>query len=123
MNVHVDFLDSSLNTGLTSEQFDVQAQQPASVVHLDDMTINVYTNPHDSVEVRSDQQIIRSGGTGGDLPPGGSYGDLLAKRSDGDYDVEWITPVNRAEEDNTRPITAAAVYTEIGNINALLSII
>lgn len=28
-----------------------------------------------------------------------------------------------AEEDNTRPITAAAVYTEIGNINALLATI
>lgn len=28
-----------------------------------------------------------------------------------------------AEEDNTRPITSAAVYTEIGNINALLATI
>ena len=28
-----------------------------------------------------------------------------------------------AEEDNTRPITSAAVYTEIGNINALLQTI
>lgn len=27
------------------------------------------------------------------------------------------------EEDNTRPITAAAVYTEVGNINALLELI
>lgn len=57
------------------------------------------------------------------LPVGGQPGDLLAKRSSGDYDVEWITPANHSEEDNTRPITAAAVYTEIGNINALLAII
>ena len=57
------------------------------------------------------------------VPAGGSQGDLLAKRTNGDYDVEWITPANAAEQDNTRPITAAAVYTEIGNINALLATI
>ena len=57
------------------------------------------------------------------FPPGGYTGDLLAKRTDSDYDVEWITPANSAEQDNTRPITAAAVYTEIGNINALLATI
>ena len=57
------------------------------------------------------------------FPPGGYTGDLLAKHSDSDYDVEWITPANSAEQDNTRPITAAAVYTEIGNINALLATI
>ena len=56
-------------------------------------------------------------------PPGGNIGDLLAKRTDTDYDIEWITPANSAEQDNTRPITAAAVYTEIGNINALLATI
>lgn len=61
------------------------------------------------------------GSSGGDLPPGGLTGDLLAKRSNGDGDVEWITPANNAEQDNTRPITAAAVYVEIGNINALLA--
>lgn len=59
----------------------------------------------------------------GKLPPGGEIGDLLAKRSLDDYDVGWITPANHAEQDNTRPITAAAVYTEIGNINALLATI
>lgn len=60
--------------------------------------------------------------TGG-LPRGGDTGDLLAKKSGVDYAVEWITPANAAEQDNTRPITAAAVYTEIGNINALLATI
>lgn len=57
------------------------------------------------------------------FPPGGSMGDLLAKRTDSDFDVEWITPATSAEQDNTKPITAAAVYTEIGNINALLATI
>ena len=58
-----------------------------------------------------------------DFPPGGNTGDLLAKRTDSDFDVEWITPATSAEQDNTRPITAGAVYTEIGNINALLATI
>lgn len=34
-----------------------------------------------------------------------------------------VDTADRAEEDNTRPITSAAVYTEIGNINALLATI
>lgn len=57
------------------------------------------------------------------LPPLGRPGQLLAKHSDTSYDVEWISPATSAERDNTRPITSAAVYTEIGNINALLATI
>ena len=57
------------------------------------------------------------------MPAGGQRGDLLAKKSDANYDTEWITPANIVEEDNTKPITSAAVYTEIGNINALLAAI
>lgn len=57
------------------------------------------------------------------MPSGGQKGDLLAKKSDANYDTEWITPANVVEEDNTKPITSAAVYTEIGNINALLATI
>lgn len=60
---------------------------------------------------------------GGGLPVGGAYGDILMKRTATDYDAEWVAPATSAEQDNTRPITAGAVYTEIGNINALLSII
>ena len=54
------------------------------------------------------------------FPSGGSIGDLLGKTGEG---VGWITPANAVEQDNTRPITAAAVYTEVGNIQALLAII
>lgn len=60
---------------------------------------------------------------GNDMPPGGLAGDVLAKTSDADYNATWVTPASSAEKDNTRPITAAAVYTEIGNINALLATI
>lgn len=59
----------------------------------------------------------------GSLPLGGNPGDVLLKRTVADFDAEWIPPADHAEEDNTRPITAAAVYTEIGNINALLATI
>lgn len=57
------------------------------------------------------------------LPPGGAPGDIVTKLSYDDYAAGWVTPASNAEEDNTRPITAAAVYTEIGNINALLATI
>jgi len=55
------------------------------------------------------------------LPEGGQTGDILMRV--GDTGAAWETPASSAEQDNTRPITAAAVYTEIGNINALLATI
>ena len=64
-----------------------------------------------------------SGSGTGAIPSGGLADDLLAKRTSGDYEFYWVTPASSAEQDNTRPITAAAVYTEIGNINALLATI
>ena len=57
------------------------------------------------------------------MPLGGVAGDIIIKRSSADFDAEWVAPANSAEQDNTLPITAAAVYTEIGNINALLATI
>lgn len=57
------------------------------------------------------------------VPRGGQPGDLLARDAGGERALCWVTPADRAEQDNTRPITAAAVYTEIGNINALLGAI
>lgn len=57
------------------------------------------------------------------FPSGGNVGDILMKTSDASDGVSWVTPASDAEEDNTRPITSAAVYTEIGNINVLLATI
>lgn len=34
-----------------------------------------------------------------------------------------VDTADNAQEDNTRPITSAAVYTQIGNIEALLALI
>lgn len=57
------------------------------------------------------------------LPSGGLDGDILMKKAGVAYTAQWVTPASNAEKDNTRPITSAAVYTEIGNINALLATI
>lgn len=75
----------------------------------------------DEVKMMHEEQnkIIHTDG----IPAGGHTGDLLAKKSNANYDTEWITPATAVEQDNTRPITSAAVYTEIGNINALLATI
>ena len=57
------------------------------------------------------------------LPAGGHAGDLLTKASDTEGDAEWVPPASEARENDIRPITASAVHTEIGNINALLATI
>ena len=60
------------------------------------------------------------GGGGGDPEPGGYIiGDGL-KLEGRRLSVDTATTV---DEDNTKPITSAAVFTEIGNINALLETI
>lgn len=47
-------------------------------------------------------------------------GGGLAITADGSLSVDTA---NKAEKDNTKPITSAGVYMEIGNINALLATI
>lgn len=61
------------------------------------------------------------GGGGGGDPGTGGYiiGDGL-KLEGRHLSVDTATTV---DEDNTKPITSAAVFTEIGNINALLETI
>lgn len=56
-------------------------------------------------------------------PPGIDYkfGNGLAL--DRENNTLYVDTAKGAEKDNTRPITAAAVYTEIGNINVLLEMI
>lgn len=62
-------------------------------------------------------------GISASFPDQGAIGDILMKTSNANDGVSWITPASRAEQDNTRPITSAAVFTEIGNINVLLATI
>ena len=67
------------------------------------------------------------GGSGADVPIASEtvagivrVGENLRISADGTLSVDTAAAV---EQDNTRPITAAAVYTEVGNINALLETI
>lgn len=67
------------------------------------------------------------GGSGGDVPIASEtvagiirVGENLRISADGALSVDTAAAI---EQDNTRPITAAAVYTEVGNINALLETI
>ena len=67
------------------------------------------------------------GGGGGELYPATKYslggiivGEDLAVTATG---LLSVVKANKVEQDNTHPITAAAVYTEVGNINALLQTI
>lgn len=84
-----------------------------------DVNLEIQDDPTEvSLDAASSIVIIEQS-----LPPGGVPGDIIIKRTSADFDAEWVAPAQRAEADNTRPITAAAVYTEIGNINALLATI
>lgn len=59
--------------------------------------------------------------TGG-VPTGGQPGDIISKKTDVDYEVEWVSPANAVEEDNHNPVTSAAVYEGIRDyISMLLS--
>lgn len=57
------------------------------------------------------------GGTGG----GYNIGDGL--KLDAETNTLSVDTAELVEKDNTKPVTSAAVYTEVGNINALLATI
>ena len=72
------------------------------------------------------RRISSGGGSGGryELPPattetlgGIIVGEDLQITSEG---ILSVIKANEVAADNTHPITAAAVYVEVGNINALL---
>lgn len=75
-----------------------------------------------------DEQIAKAGGILGDLPIASDVkaGVVMIRGGNLSIDNRGIVSVdvaNQVEEDNTRPITSAAVYAEVGNINALLETI
>ena len=97
------------------------------------------------------EDVLTTGsfGTGSGLPEGGEAGQVLVKTEEGTawqdavvanataqragvvrvganlkIDSAGVLSVDTAasvEQDNTRPVTAAAVHTQLGNIEALLS--
>lgn len=79
---------------------------------------NLETESKDTL-VAAINEAAQTGGSGS----GGGYkiGDGL--KLDKTTNTLSVDVANVAEEDNTKPITSAAVHVEIGNINALLATI
>lgn len=80
--------------------------------------LNKLTTTAKSTLVAAINEAAHSGGGGG-----GGYiiGDGL--KLDAESNTLAVDTADAVEQDNTRPITSAAVYTEVGNINALLATI
>lgn len=78
-------------------QFDLQEKEPVEIGF--------------SVAVRAD-----SGS-------GGGYNIGHGLKLDAETNTLSVDTAEIVEKDNTKPVTSAAVYTEVGNINALLATI
>lgn len=91
----------------------VWAQLQKQIGDLDDLQTYNKGNLVDAInEARS------SGGSGGG---GYTIGDGL--KLDAATNTLSVDTAAAVEKDNTKPVTSAAVYTEVGNINALLATI
>ena len=91
----------------------VWAQLQSQIGDLNDLKTYNKGNLVDAInEARS------SGGSGGG---GYTIGDGL--KLDADTNTLSVDTAAAVEKDNTKPVTSAAVYTEVGNINALLATI
>ena len=91
----------------------VWAQLQSQIGDLDDLKTYNKGNLVDAInEARS------SGGSGGG---GYNIGDGL--KLDAATNTLSVDTAAAVEKDNTKPVTSAAVYTEVGNINALLATI
>ena len=91
----------------------IWAQLQNQIGDLDDLQTYNKGNLVDAInEARS------SGGSGGG---GYTIGDGL--KLDAATNTLSVDTADAVEKDNTKPVTSAAVYTEVGNINALLATI
>ena len=54
---------------------------------------------------------------------GGGYNIGSGLKLDEETNTLSVDTAESEEKDNTKPVTSAAVYTEVGNINALLATI
>ena len=91
----------------------IWAQLQSQIGDLDDLQTYNKGNLVDAInEARS------SGGSGGG---GYTIGDGL--KLDAATNTLSVDTAATVEKDNTKPVTSAAVYTEVGNINALLATI
>lgn len=71
----------------------------------------------DPVDVSFNVSVRAGGGSGG----GYNIGPGL--KLDAETNTLSVDTADAVEKDNTNPVTSAAVYAEVGNINALLATI
>ena len=79
--------------------------------------INFELKAPDPVGVDFNVTVRSDGGSGG----GYNIGPGL--KLDAETNTLSVDTAAAVEKDNTKPVTSAAVYTEVGNINALLATI
>ena len=91
----------------------IWAQLQNQIGNLDDLQTYNKGNLVDAIN-----EARNSGGSGGG---GYTIGDGL--KLDAATNTLSVDTADAVEEDNTKPVTSAAVYTEVGNINALLATI
>lgn len=91
----------------------VWAQLQNQIGDLDDLQTYNKGNLVDAIN-----EARNSGGSGGG---GYTIGDGL--KLDAATNTLYVDTAAAVEKDNTKPVTSAAVYTEVGNINALLATI
>lgn len=96
----------------TDPSLPVWAQLQDQIGDLD----NLKTYNKDNL-VAAINEARQSGGGGG----GYTIGDGL--KLDAETNTLSVDTADAVEKDNTKPVTSAAVYTEVGNINALLATI
>lgn len=97
----------------TDPTLPVWAQLQNQIGDLDDLETYNKGNLVDAInEARS------SGGSGG-----GGYTIGEGLKLDAATNTLSVDTAEAVEKDNTKPVTSAAVYTEVGNINALLATI
>ena len=85
----------------------------AQIGNLDDLTTEEKKNL-----VAAINEAARSGGGSG-----GGYNIGPGLKLDAETNTLSVDTAESVEKDNTKPVTSAAVYTEVGNINALLATI
>lgn len=77
-----------------------------------------YTVVYENTIGEDDTIDFDDGASGVEMPTGGSVGNILIRTSTG---ARWEAPAESVEQDNTRPVTSAAVYAEVGNIKSMLA--
>ena len=97
----------------TDPSLPVWAQLQSQIGDLDDLQTYNKGNLVDAIN-----EARNSGGGSGS--GGYTIGDLKLDAATNTLSVDTAAAV---EKDNTKPVTSAAVYTEVGNINALLATI